>query len=139
MVQSFQMKPALLLKLSAELGKNNDFATSFRLSHCPCCVFLLLGARSLLTFIFPANYTADKQVRPGALQWPAISVICSHFFPTFRNCSFLGLEMYSLVKFFDSTISSVFTEEVTPPHHARGILSCLGCNRPSLLFKWVYL
>ena len=36
-------------------------------------------------------------------------------------------------KFFDTQVTSIFIDELVLPHHARCVLSCLCCNRHSLL------
>ena len=82
----------------------------------------------------PGNDTADELARRGALLAPSaipcslsplISRIHSRLFPDWR---------YTVSsKYFDTQVSSISTEELVLPRHARCVLSRLRCNGHSLL------
>ena len=54
---------------------------------------------------------------------------CTH------SCLFLDWRRAVSSKFFDTQISSISTEELVLPRHARCMLSCLRCNEHSLLLS----
>ena len=78
----------------------------------------------------PGNDAADKLARQGALLLPC-AISCSlspiHF-------SLLLNRRHSIsLKFFNTQVSSISTEELVLPGHARCVLSRLRCNGHSLL------
>ena len=83
---------------------------------------------------FPGNDAADELARRGALLAPSaipcslslISRIHSHLFSDWRRRHTVSS------KYFDTQVSSISTEELVLPHHARCVLSCLRCNGHSL-------
>ena len=86
------------------------------------------------TLVFPGNGAADELARRGALLAPsAISCGLSPFISRIHSCLFSDWRRTVSSKFFDTQVSSIFTEELVLPRHARCVLSRLDCNGHSLL------
>ena len=83
----------------------------------------------------PGNDAADELARRGALLGP--SAIPCRLFLISRIHSFVFLDWRCTVssKFFDTQVSSISTEELVLPRHARCVLSRLRCNKHSLLLS----
>ena len=157
--QVFPLKPAPFCSLFDGLGSTNKPApsllllfdsrsvlatlSSFPSSLLPqflwqelsslsfCCIRLqwVPGHSFLL-----GNDVADELVRRGALL--SLSAIPSSLSPlTSRIHSYLFSDWRRTVssKFFDTQVSSISTEDLVLPRHARCVLSRLGCNGHSLL------
>ena len=82
----------------------------------------------------PGNDAADELARRGALLSPS-AIPCSLFPLTSRIHSRLFSDWRRTVssKYFDTQVSSISTEELVLPCHARCVLSRLRCNGHSLL------
>ena len=82
----------------------------------------------------PGNDTADELARRGALLAPS-AIPCSLSPLTSRIHSRLFSDWRRTVssKYFDTQVSSISTEELVLPRHARCVLSRLRCNGHSLL------
>ena len=82
----------------------------------------------------PGNNAADKLARWGALLAPS-AIPCSLSLLISRIHSRLISDWRRTVssKFFDTQVSSICTEELVLPRHARCVLSRLRCNRHGLL------
>ena len=78
----------------------------------------------------PGNDTADELARRGALLAPS-AIPCSLSPLTSRLISDWRRTVSS--KYFDTQVSSISTEELVLPRHARCVLSRLRCNGHSLL------
>ena len=85
-------------------------------------------------FFLPANNAADELTRRGALLAP-FAIPCSLSSLIFRIRSRLFSDWRRTVssKYFDTQVSSIATEELVLPLHARCVLSCLRCNGHNLL------
>ena len=94
-----------------------------------------MGPRTLIS---SGNNTADELARQEALLAPS-TILCSlsplicriHF------CLFLDWRRTASLKFFDTQVPSISTEELVLPHHARCVLSRLHCNRHSLVGSYL--
>ena len=158
-VQVFPLKPAPFCTLFAGLGSTNKSAISLLFSNYLTLVlssppsFLLSQTLwqiwqelSSLPFYFiglqwvpghsflPGNDAADELARRGALHMPSV-IPCSLSPLTSRIHSRLILEWRRTVslKYFDTQVSSISTEELVLPRHACCVLSRLRCNGHSLL------
>ena len=74
----------------------------------------------------------DKLARRGALLVPSVISIVLSLASTLLF-SRTGGVLSS--KFFDTQVPSISTEELVLPCHARCVISCLRCNKPSLLLS----
>ena len=81
----------------------------------------------------PGNDAADELARRGALLAPS-AIPCSHsLISCIHSCLILDWRRTVSSKYFDTQVSSISTEELVLPHHARCVLSRLCCNKHSLL------
>ena len=82
----------------------------------------------------PGNDTADQLARRGALLAPsAIPCILSSLISRIHFFLFSDWRCTVSSKFFDTQVSSISSEELLLPRHARCVLSRLRCNGHSLL------
>ena len=82
---------------------------------------------------------ADELARQGALVAPyAIPSSLSPLISCIHSCLFSDWRCTVSSKFFDPQVSSISTEKLVLPRHARCVLSRLRCNEHSLLLG-VYL
>ena len=82
----------------------------------------------------PGNDTADELARRSALLAPsAIPCSLSPLISRIHSRLFSDWRRTVSLKYFDTQISSISTEELVLPRHARGVLSRLRCNGHSLL------
>ena len=82
------------------------------------------------------NNAADELVRREALL--ALSAIPCSLSPVISRihfCLFSDWRRTVSLKFFDTQAPSISTKELVLPRHARCVLSCLCCNRHSLLLS----
>ena len=80
------------------------------------------------------NHAADELARRGALLAPsAIPCRLSPLISRIHSCLFSDWRRTVSSKFFDTQVSSISTEELVLPRHARCILSRLRCNGHNLL------
>ena len=85
---------------------------------------------------FPGNDVADKLARRGALLGPsAIPCSLAALISRIYSCLFSDWRRTVSSKFFDTQVSSICTEELVLPHHARCVLSRSRCNEHSLLLS----
>ena len=81
----------------------------------------------------PGNDAADELARRGALLAPsAIPCSLSPLISRIHSCLFSDWRRTVSYKFFDTQVSSISTEELVLPRHARCVLSRLRCNGHSL-------
>ena len=84
----------------------------------------------------PRNDTADELARRGALLAPsAIPCSLSRLISRIHSCLFSDWRRTVSSKIFDTQVSSISTEDLVLPRHARCVLSRLRCNRHSLLLS----
>ena len=84
----------------------------------------------------PGKDAADELARRGALLAPsAIPCGLSRVISRIHSCLFLDWKRTVSSKFFDAQVSSISTEELVLPCHARCVLSHLRCNGRSLLLS----
>ena len=160
--QIFPLKPAPFCTLFAGLGSTNKCAISrlfyyltlvLSLPSCPLfhlSYYLKLCGRSgrncLLSSysirlqwvpghsFLPGNDAAYELARRGALLAPsAITCSLSHLISRIHSCLFSDWRCTVSFKFFDTQVSSISTEELVVPRHARCVLSRLRCNGQGLL------
>ena len=158
-VQVFSLKPAPFCTLFAGLGSTNKSATSLFLSYYLTPVpssppsFLLsqtlwqiwqeLSSLSSCSIrlqwvaehsFLPRNDAADELARRGALLAPS-TIPCSlpPFISRIHSCLFSDWRRTVSSKFFDTQVSSISTEKLVFPRHARCVLSRLRCKGHSLL------
>ena len=84
----------------------------------------------------PENDTADELARQGALLAPsAIPCSPSPLISRIHSSHFSVWRCTVLSRSFDTQVSLISTEELVFPYQARCVLSCLRCNRHSLLLS----
>ena len=99
------------------------------LSFCSIRLQWVLGHSFL-----PGNDTADELTRRGALLAPcAIPCSLSPLISCIHSCLISDWRRTVSSKFFDTQVSSISTEKLVLPRHARCVLSRLRCNGYSLL------
>ena len=82
----------------------------------------------------PGNDPADELARRGALLAPsAIPCSLSPLISRIHSCLFSDWRHTVSLKYFDTQVPSISTEELVLPRHARCVLSRLRCNGHSLL------
>ena len=87
----------------------------------------------------PRNNAADELARRGALLAPsAIPCSLSPLTSRIGSCVFSDRRRTVSSKFFDTQASSVFTEKLVLPRHARCALSRLRCSGHSFLVKLLF-
>ena len=117
--QSFLL-PETLWQIWQELSSLSSYA--IRLQWVPGQSFLL------------GNDTADELARLGALLTPsAIPCSLSPLISRIHSRLISDWRRTVLLKFFDTQVPSISTEELVLPRHARCVLSRLRCNGHSLL------
>ena len=88
------------------------------------------------TRFYWGNDTADELARRGALLAPsAIPCSPSPLISRVHSCLISDWRRTVSSKFFDTQVSSISTEELVLPRHARCVLSRLRCNGHSLLLS----
>ena len=80
----------------------------------------------------PENDATDELARRGALLVPSA---IPYIFSRIHSSLFLNWRPTVSSKFFHALVSSVFSEELVLPRHARWVLPRLRCNRHSLLLS----
>ena len=86
--------------------------------------------------LLPGNDAADELAKWGALLAPsAIPCSISSFIPRIHSRLISDWRRTVSSEFFDTQVSSISTEELVLPRHARCVLSCLRCNGHSLLLR----
>ena len=82
----------------------------------------------------PVNDAADELARRGALLAPsAIPCSLSPLISCIHSCLFSDWRHTVSLKYFDTQVPSISTEELVLPRHARCVLSRLSCNGHSLI------
>ena len=86
------------------------------------------------TLFLPRNDTADELAKWRALLAPSVipcslSPLVSHI----HSCLISDWRRTVSSKYFDTQVSSISTEQLVLPRHARCVLSRVRCNRHSLL------
>ena len=161
--QVFPLKLAPFCTLFSGLGSTNKSAISLLfssyltlvLSSPPCPLLHLsfypkLYGRSVRNYLLspvlsdyngghsflPGNDAADELARRGVLLAPsAIPCSLSPLISRIRSCLFSDWRRTVSSKYFDTQVSSISTEELVFPSHARCVLSRLRCNGHSLLLS----
>ena len=101
------------------------------LSSCSIKVHWVPGNLFLLV-----NNVADELARRGALLAPSASVCSlSSLISRIHSCLFSDWRHTVSLKFFDTQVPSISTEELLLLRHARCVLSRLRCNGHSLLLS----
>ena len=151
--QVFPLKPVPFCMLFAGLGSTNKSAISLLLLSDSCSVLAILSSPPF--FLLPqtlwqiwqelsslscsirlqwvprhsflmGNDTADELARRGALLTPsAIPCSFSPLISHFHSSLFLDWRHTVSLKFFDTQVPSISTEELVLPRQARSVLSCL--------------
>ena len=86
----------------------------------------------------PGNDAADELARRGALLAPsAIPCSLSPLISRIHSSLFSDWRRIVSSKFFDTQVSSIFTEELELPRHACCVLSRLRCNGHLLLSSYL--
>ena len=86
------------------------------------------------TLASPGNDTSDELTRRGALLAPsAIPCSLSPLISGIHSRLISDWRRTVSLKFFDTQVPSISTEELVLPRHARCVLSRLRCNEHSLL------
>ena len=163
-VQVFPLKPAPFFTLFAGLGSTNKSASSLLLLSDSRSVLATLSSPpsfllpqtlwqiwqepSSISFcsirlqlvpghsFLPGNDAADELARRKVLlALSAISCSLSSFISHIHSSFFSDWRRTVSSKFFDTQVSSISTEELVLPHHARCVLSRLRCNGHSLPFS----
>ena len=95
-----------------------------------CCIKLQwIPGHSFL----PGNEAADELTGRSAILVPsAIPCSLSPLISCINSCLFSDWRRIVLSKFFEKQVSSIFTEELVLPRHARCVFSRLRCNGHSL-------
>ena len=162
-VQVFPLKPAPFCTLFAGLGSTNKSAISLLfscltlvLSSPPCPLlhlssYLKLCGRSGRNCPFSPpvllNYNGSPDTRfsrgmTRLMSWPdgelhlrssAIPYSLSSLISRIHSGVFSDWRRTVSLKYFDTQVPSISTEELVLPRHARCVLSRLGCNEHSLL------
>ena len=133
----------LLLSDSRSVLATLSFPPSFLLSQTLWEIWQELSSLSSCSIrlqwvpghsFLPGNDAADELARRGALLAPsAIPCSLSPFTSRVHSCLFSDWKRTVSSKFFDTQVSSISTEELVLPRHARCVLSRLRCHGHSLL------
>ena len=161
-VKVFPLKPEPFCKLFAGLASTNKSATSLLFSYyltlalsSPISplfgLFFYLNLSGRNFFLSPlvlSGYngsldTHSSRETTRLMSWPdgerysrpLQSFVVSFLLSLVITFIFLGLKAYCVIEFFDPQVSSISTEELVLPRHARCAPSRLRCNRHSLLLS----
>ena len=146
--QVYHFLSLLLLSDSCSVLATLSFLSSFLLSQTLWQIWHELSSLSSCSIklkwvlghsFLPGNDTADVLARLGALLAPsAIPCSLSSLISCIHSCLFSDWRRTVSSKFFDSQVSSISTEELVFPSHARCVLSRLRCNGHSLLLGFYF-
>ena len=160
--QVFLLKPAPFCKLLAGLGNANKSATSLLFSpYLPLVLFLppcpllrlffylkLSGRNCILSPPILSGYNGSSDIlffrgTTRLMSWPhgecysrLLQPLLVSLIFLLSTSLFLDQRRTVLSKFFDTQVSSISTEELVLPRHARSVLSRLLCNGHSLLLSF---